>query len=111
MMKEVWNARGGEGFGVYASAGDGDMMLVTVRDSIQDARIFVRDNWVDGEGLYVEIVDHGTGEILCYFEDEEDNPVEEQDEPIGITIDASDLPMDEIAELIDLLFGGMGYDS
>lgn len=68
-MREVWNSFGE--YGVYTKVNDRDMQIVTVCHSIQSARNYVRDNWVDGEGMYAEIIDHTTGEILCYFEDED----------------------------------------
>lgn len=69
-MREVWNSVGE--CGVYAKVGE-DMELIAVCPSIQSARNYVRDNWVEGEGMYVEIINHATGKILCYFEDDEND--------------------------------------
>lgn len=95
-MREVWNSVGE--CGVYAKVGE-DMELIVVCPSIQSARNFVRDNWVDGEGMYAEIVDHTTGEILCYFEDEDY-------EADSIVCDLSGCTEDEVAEIFELFFGG-----
>lgn len=94
-MREVWNFVGE--CGVYAKIGDG-MELIAICPSIQSARNYVRDNWVDGEGIYV-IVDHTTGKILCYFEDEDY-------EADGIVCDLSNCTKDELDEFFDLFFGG-----
>ena len=69
-MKEVWNEVCD--CGVYANV-QGVMTEICSCYSIQQARDFVRENWVEGEGMYVEIINHTTGNILCYFEDDEND--------------------------------------
>lgn len=67
-MKEVWNEV--VDCGVYANV-NGVMTEICPCSSVQQAREFVHNNWVEGEGMYVEIINNLTGEILCYFEDSE----------------------------------------
>lgn len=69
-MKEVWNEVCD--CGVYANV-QGVMTEICSCSSVQQARDFVRENWVEGEGMYVEIINHDTGKILCYFEDDEND--------------------------------------
>jgi len=97
-MVETWLPVGE--YGVYTKINDkDDLQIVAVCSSIQSARKFVWDNWVDGEGMYAEIIDYTTGEILCYFEDEDD-------EADGIVCDLSGCTEDEIDEIFELFFGG-----
>ena len=69
-MKEVWNEV--VDCGIYANV-NGVMTEIWSCSSIQEARNLIHNNWLEGEDMYLEIVNHATGKILCYFEDDNEN--------------------------------------
>lgn len=67
-MREIWNSTGK--YGIYGNV-NGTMELILECPSIQSARSFIHKNWIEGEDMYLEIIDQMTGKVLCYFEDGE----------------------------------------
>lgn len=62
-------------YGVYDKMG----LVVAHFKTIHEALQFVYDNWVEGEDFYSEIIDHSTGEIVCYIHDGDFESEEEKD--------------------------------